>query len=205
MQRPYFIGIAGGSCSGKTTVARELVARLGPDQTGRISLDSYYRGLPRATPEDIACYNFDDPQALDHDLLVTHLRLLSQGRAADIPVYDFTTHKRTEHTRRIDPVRYIIIEGLFPLYWDDVRLFLGTKVFIDARHETCLSRRLERDTTERGRPREEVIRRYREMAQPMFEKYIQPSRRFADVTVDGGGAPAGIVAAVTNHIEASTR
>ncbi|UCH83305.1 MAG: uridine kinase [Candidatus Latescibacterota bacterium] len=205
MQRPYFIGIAGGSCSGKTTLAKGLAARLGPDQSVTISLDAYYHGLQNATPETIARYNFDDPHALDRELLVTHLRMLSRGQAVDIPVYDFKTHTRTPRTSRVDPLPYIILEGLFPLYWDDVRSFLNTKVFVDVEHERCLSRRIDRDTTDRGRPREEVIRRYREMAQPMFARYIEPSRDFADVTVDGADTVDDIVRVVLDHIERANR
>ena len=201
MKRPYFIGIAGGSCSGKTTLAVELAARLGPDQTARIAIDSYYHGLPSTALHDVGTHNFDDPHALDHELLVSHLGGLSKGRTVDIPVYDFKSHARTDCTVRIDPVRFVILEGLFLLYWDDVRSYLGTKVFIDVAHESCLSRRLERDTRDRGRSREEVTRRYHDMARPMFDKYVHPTLRFADVVVDGRRPVIDLVAAVVQHIE----
>jgi len=185
VKRPWFIGIAGGSCSGKTTIARGVVRRLTPPGAALISIDSYYRGLASAAPQDIEKYNFDDPSALGRDLLVHHLRELAAGRAVDIPVYDFTTHKRTSKVERVEPVTYVVVEGLFPLYWDEVRALLRTKVFVDVPHSVCLERRLARDVLERGRPREEVIRRYNEMARPMYEKYVLPSRRYADVVVDG--------------------
>jgi uridine kinase len=183
--RPYFIGIAGGSCSGKTTIARGVVRRLSEKGAALISIDSYYHGLVSASPGDIEKYNFDDPSALDSALIFHHLRELAAGRAVDIPVYDFKTHTRTPRVDRVEPVSYIIIEGLFPLYWEEVRSLLRTGVFVDVAHAVCLERRLRRDTHERGRPRDEVIRRYNEMARPMYEKYVLPSRQFADVIVDG--------------------
>jgi len=193
-KRPYFIGIAGGSCSGKTTLARHVVQRLaergaalhlGEGGVVLISVDSYYLGLVSAASAEIERYNFDDPVALDHALLVLHLRELASGRPVDIPIYDFKTHTRTDRVERVEPVPYVVVEGLFPLYWEKVRDLMDTKVFIEVQHEVCLARRLQRDTVERGRPREEVIRRYNEMARPMYEAYVLPSKRYADVIVDG--------------------
>jgi uridine kinase len=201
MERVYFIGVAGGSCSGKTTLACGLARRLGESDTVCISVDSYYRGLSAAQRQDIDRYAFDHPDALDHDLLVDHLRRLSRGDTIEKPVYDFTTHTRTDRVERLGPVRFVIVEGLFPLYWDAVRALLGTKVFIEAPHEVCLCRRLERDTAERGRPREEVIRRYNEMARVMYEKFVLPSRRYADVVVDGERLHEKGADAVMQHIE----
>jgi len=203
MEHVYFIGIAGGSCSGKTTLARELARRLGESDTAGISIDSYYLGLSAADRQEIERYNFDHPDALDHKLLTDHLKKLAAGEAVERPVYDFTTHTRTSRVERMEPVPFVIVEGLFPLYWEAVRALLGTKVFIDAPHEVCLNRRLERDTTERGRPREEVIRRYNEMARPMYEKYVLPSKRFADVVIDGERLYEEGVAAVMAHIDSN--
>ena len=204
VKRPFFIGIAGGSCSGKTTIARGVVERLTPPGAALISIDSYYHGLVSAAPEDIERYNFDDPLALDRDLLVRHLQELAAGRAVDIPVYDFKTHKRAERVERVEPVAYIVVEGLFPLYWEEVRSLLRTGVFVDVPHTTCLERRLLRDVVERGRPREEVIRRYNEMARPMYEKHVFPSRQFADVVVDGDRPVEESVEAVLNDVREKT-
>jgi uridine kinase len=201
MNHPYFIGVAGGSCSGKTTLADELARRLGKRDTAHLSIDSYYIGLSPAAREEIDRYNFDDPVALDHELLVCHLRELASGRTVEKPVYDFTMHTRTLRVERVDPVPFVIVEGLVPLYWDAVRAVLKTRVFIEVPHDVCLRRRLARDTHERGRPREEVIRRYNEMARPMYEKYVLPSRRYADVVVDGERPVEESVAAVVRHIE----
>jgi uridine kinase len=201
LKRPYIIGIAGGSCSGKTTLAVELAIRLGSDQTARIAIDSYYHGLSPEASQDAETYNFDDPRALDHELFVSHLHDLSQGRAVNVPIYDFTSHARTPRSSRVDPVRYVILDGLFLLYWDDVRSYLGTKVFIDVPQDVCLTRRLVRDTRDRGRSREEVVHRYHDMTQPMFENYVGPTRRFADIVVDGRRPVADLVPSVVDHIE----
>jgi uridine kinase len=200
VKRPWFIGIAGGSCSGKTTIARGVVRRLTPPGAALISIDSYYRGLVSSAPEDIERHNFDDPSALDSDLLFHHLREIAAGRAVDIPIYDFTTHKRTPDVERVDPVSYVVVEGLFPLYWDEVRSLLRTKVFVEVPHSICLERRLRRDVVERGRPREEVIRRYNEMARPMYEKYVLPSRRYANFVVDGERSAEESVEAVVRSV-----
>lgn len=204
VKRPFFIGIAGGSCSGKTTIARGVVERLTPPGAALISIDSYYHGLVLAAPEDIERYNFDDPLALDHTLLVSHLRELAAGRPVDIPIYDFKTHRRTERVERVAPVAYIVVEGLFPLYWEEIRALLRTGVFVDVPHTTCLERRLSRDVVERGRPREEVIRRFNEMARPMYEKHVLPSRQFADVVVDGERPVTESVEAVLNDVREKT-
>ena len=202
MNGVYFIGVAGGSCSGKTTLSREVASRLGTGDVACIASDSYYRGLPDGTRRTVEQYNFDHPEALDHELLVLHLNSLAKGTPADVPVYDFVTHTRTARTDRVEPVPYVIVEGLFPLYWQSVRVLMDTKVFIEAPHDVCLERRLRRDALERGRPREEVIRRYNEMARPMYDKYVLPSKRFADVVVDGGRSVEGSTALVMRHIEA---
>jgi uridine kinase len=203
MKRAHFIGIAGGSCSGKTTLARELARRLGGARVACIAIDSYYRGLPDGKPETVEKHNFDDPGALEHELLVAHLAALSDRRTVEVPVYDFVTHTRTAKTERVDPVPFVIVEGLFPLYWEAVRAMMDTKVFVDAAHDVCLSRRLRRDATERGRPREEVERRYNEMARPMYERYVLPSRWHADVVVDGERPVEEAAGPVVRHIEAS--
>lgn len=203
MKRAYFIGIAGGSCSGKTTLARELARRLGEPHVACIAIDSYYRGLPDGRPETVEKHNFDDPGALEHELLVAHLEALAGGMAVEVPVYDFVTHTRTARTERVGLVPFVIVEGLFPLYWEAVRAMMNTKVFVDAGHDVCLLRRLRRDARERGRPREEVERRYNEMARPMYERYVLPSRRHADVVVDGERPVEEAAAPVVRHIEAS--
>jgi len=201
VDRVYFIGIAGGSCSGKTTLARALVRRLGEPRVACISIDSYYHGLPAQTLQEIDLYNFDDPEALDHGLLVSHLRSLKSGKAVEAPVYDFTVHARTASARRVEPLPFVIVEGLFPFYWAEVRETLSTKVFVEAAADICLERRLARDLAERGRPREEVIRRFRTMSLPTYEKLVLPGREYADVVIDGTRPAAESADSVVRHIE----
>lgn len=201
MVEVYFIGIAGASCSGKTTLARRVAEQLGPDRTASIAIDSYYHGLTPAAPEDIDRYNFDEPSALDHELLVSHLRGLSAGKTIDRPVYDFKTHERTHGVVRVGPAAFVVVEGLFTLYWEGVRDLLDTKVFIDVPHTVSQARRLERDMRDRGRSREEVTRRYEEMTRPMFETYVLPTKSFADVTVSGEVTVDVSVAAIMAHIQ----
>lgn len=166
-----------------------------------ISIDSYYRGLSSVDRDEIDRFNFDEPNALDHHLLAHHLRELAAGRSVEKPVYDFKTHTRTGRVERIDPVPFVVVEGLFPLYWDAVRELMNTRVFIEVSHEVCLRRRLDRDVAERGRPREEVIRRYNEMARPMYDRYVLPSKRYADVVVDGERPVEESVERVAGHVE----
>jgi len=185
MAIPFLIGIAGASCSGKSTVAEALAARLGPECTLTLGLDSYYFDLSHLTPEAIHAYNLDEPAALDEALLVSQLADLAEGRAIAKPVYDYKTHTRAALAERIEPPGYVIIEGLFALHWPQVRELLGLRVYIDAPHDLCLSRRIARDRNQRGRTPEEVTRRYRAMVGPMADRHVVPTRPYADVIVDG--------------------
>jgi uridine kinase len=188
MTRPHLIGIAGASCSGKTTLAERLAAELGPSDTRCIGLDSYYYDMTGVAHDVIDHHNFDDPASLESALLFEQVRALVAGRAIDKPVYDLKTHTRTATTEHIEPAPFIIIEGLFTLYWPEVREHITTSVFIDATHDVCLDRRIRRDRNKRGRSRDEVTRRYREMVAPMYDRYVLPTRAFAGIVVDGHGS-----------------
>lgn len=188
MARPHLIGIAGGSCSGKTSLAETLVRALGPANTVNIALDSYYYDLSALSPDAIDRHNLDEPAALESALLFEHVAALAAGRAIDKPVYDHKSHTRANTTEHIEPLPFIIIEGLFTLRWPEVRGHLTTSVFIDATHEVCLDRRIRRDRNQRGRTRDEVTRRYREMVAPMFDRHVLPTREFAQIVVDGHGS-----------------
>ncbi len=180
MDRAYLIGIAGPSGCGKTTLAGALARRLG--SATLLALDSYYHdqsGVPEAHIE------VDVPEALDHRLFVAHLRHLAAGRAIERPVYDYATHTRATRGVQIAPARYVIIEGLFTLHWEAVRALLDTLVFVDADHDTCLGRRIHRDTHERGRSEASVIEMYEAKVRPNCERYVNPSRAHADLVVSG--------------------
>ncbi len=195
--KPYIVGIAGPSCAGKTELAKRVAETL---SATTISLDAYYRELNHLTLAERARFNFDEPAALDHDLLIAQLDTLAAGRPIDLPVYDFATHSRTPRTEHIAPAEFIIIEGLFALYWRELRHLYGTKVFVEAPDATCLERRQLRDVRERGRTPESVLRQFTETVQPMAALHVRPTAAFADVLVSGL-QPIGISAgAVLEHV-----
>ncbi len=213
--KPYLIGVAGPSCAGKTELSRHLARVL--DAT-LLPLDCYYRELQHLTMEQRNRFNFDEPAALDHALFVQHLRELAGGRPIDRPVYDFSTHSRTQQVERIAPGHasgqlelpgsseplhreFIVVEGLFVLYWNDVRELFSTKVFVDLEDGPCLERRIYRDTRERGRTRESVIQQFTETVQPMANIYVRPTRQNADIVVPGDTDINLSVATVIEHIK----
>ncbi len=212
--KPYLIGVAGPSCAGKTELSRNLTRAL--DAT-LLPLDCYYRELHHLTMEQRNRFNFDEPAALDHDLFVQHLRELAEGRPINRPVYDFATHSRTADVERIAPGHssgqlelpgseeplhreFIVVEGLFVLYWEDVRSLFETKVFVDLEDGPCLERRIYRDTRERGRTSESVIRQFTETVQPMSNIYVRPTRHNADIVVPGDNDISLSVATVLEHV-----
>lgn len=191
------IAIAGGSCSGKTSLANAVAEQVPGTDTVIIALDSYYRDLSNLEFAMRAAHNFDHPDSLDFELFECDLGLLASGRGALIPVYDYVTHTRAprETWRAIVPrapgtSRYIIVEGLHALYRESSRMLYDLGVFIDIDLDTCLRRRIERDVRERGRTRESVTEQFERTVRPMYEKFVLPSRRYADLTVDGTMPPA---------------
>jgi uridine kinase len=196
--KPYLIGIAGPSCTGKTELARRVANLVAAPL---LPLDCYYFDLSHMPLERRAHSNFDIPESLDQELLASHITALSEGREIGRPVYDFATHTRTEQTEIINPGPYVIIEGLFVLFWEPVRRLLGTKVFVDLDDRTCLDRRILRDTKERGRTPESVVLQFGETVRPMADKYIRPTREFADLVVCGDDPIEASVAAVMAHVD----
>ncbi len=199
--KTYIIAIAGPSCAGKTetskSVARLLNARI-------IGLDSYYRDLTHLAFEDRTKFNFDEPAALDHDLLVQQLRDITAGKSIHMPVYDFTSHNRTTLTDVIEPAPFLILEGLFVLYWDDVRNLCDTTVYVDAPDDICLARRKYRDVRERGRTVESVMKVYEETVRPMAAKYVWPTKNLADLIVSGTDSLDHCAALVVDEIARKT-
>ena len=182
---PRLIAIAGPSCSGKTTLARHLAGRL-PGSALLLPLDSYYRDLAQLPLGERHRFNFDEPAALDLPLLVGNLTDLARGRAVDKPVYLFPQHVRAPNPERVAPAPWIIVEGLFALYWEEVRRLCHTRIFVETPDELCLERRLERDTVERGRTRESILEQYTRQVRPMCQQHLLPTRAFADLVLDGG-------------------
>ncbi|MFN2638109.1 MAG: uridine kinase [Gemmatimonadaceae bacterium] len=187
MLKPLIIGIAGGSGSGKSTVARNVADLLTTSSVAFIDMDAYYKNFSSLPLEERRKLNWDHPDAFDYDLLCAHLQSLSQRRGIEKPEYDFLTHlRRPEHTH-VDPADVIVIDGILLFVDDRVRELCDVKVFVDADADIRLIRRIERDTHDRGRPLDEIIEQYLLTVQPMHLQYVEPSKRYADVIVPRGG------------------
>jgi uridine kinase len=195
--RPYLIGIAGFSGSGKTTVASAL-AKVLPATI--FSLDDYYVDHPHLTYDERCQLNYDHPEIFDHAMIAEHLRQLAGRKAIKRPVYDFTTHSRAKHTDVMQPNDYIIVEGLFTLHWQEVRELFGTKVYMEATHDVCLPRRERRDISERGRTPESVRTQYAATVQPMADQFILPTRHYADLIIQCTGQTQVAVKTILEHV-----
>jgi len=198
---PRLIGIAGPSCAGKSEVAQGVAAALAAPI---ISLDSYYKDLARIAFEERKRANFDVPEALDKELLAGQIALLSQGAEIHVPVYDFARHVRAAEIRCVRTTAHAVVEGLFALYWENIRRFFHTKVFIQAEDAVCFERRLERDVRERNRTPESVLEQYQSTVRPMAERYILPTRQFADLVLCGTDPIEQSVEAVLAHVSADS-
>ena len=185
--KPFVIGVAGGSGSGKTTVVRQIVRSLGDDQVSLLEHDKYYRDRGDLRLEERASLNYDHPDSLETDLLVEHVKALRAGSAVEVPLYDFARHAREEGTTRVLPRRAIIVEGILLFADADLRKLLDVKVFVDADDDTRFIRRLQRDISERGRTVASVIEQYLGTVKPMHLEFVEPSKRYADVIIPLGG------------------
>jgi uridine kinase len=181
------IGVAGGTASGKTTVARRLVERLAGHPIAFLDQDAYYRPLTDVPLEERKAFNFDHPDAFDTELMVAHLRELQAGRAIEKPVYSFAEHTRTKDTIRVNPGDAIILEGILVLALEQVRRELDVKVFVDSDADVRVIRRLSRDIKERGRDFDGVIEQYFRTVRPMHYGFVEPSKRYADIIIPHGG------------------
>jgi uridine kinase len=184
---PVVIGIAGGTGSGKTTVANVILERVGADNIALLPHDAYYKDLkdlPRAQRELV---NFDHPDSLETDLLVTHIRDLREWKPVDIPIYDFTTHTRTDRNQHIDPQPVILVEGILIFHEAALRPLFDVKIFVDTDPDIRFIRRLQRDILERGRTVDSVIHQYQTTVRPMHLEFVEPSKRHADVIIPEGG------------------
>ena len=185
--KPLVVGVAGGSGSGKTTVVRQILRRLGPDRVRILHHDAYYRDYAHLPPDARAAINFDHPEALETDLLVAQLDDLLTGRPVEVPVYDFTTHTRKAHSIRVVPGEVIIVDGILVLSEPELRARMDIRIFVDTDADPRVIRRMERDMRERGRTLPSVVTQYLESVRPMHLDFVEPSRRWADVIIPEGG------------------
>jgi uridine kinase len=199
---PLVIGIAGGSGSGKTTVAQEILQRVGPERIAYLPHDAYYKDLSGLPPVQRAEVNFDHPNSLESELLVTHLEQLLAGENVQLPVYDFSTHTRTTQTILIAPRRVVMVEGILIFVDPELRKRFDVKIFVDTDSDIRLIRRLQRDITERGRTTESVIHQYLKTVRPMHLEFVEPSKRYADVIIPEGGFNVAALDMVVARLEA---
>ncbi|MFN2108752.1 MAG: uridine kinase [Anaerolineae bacterium] len=184
---PIIIGVAGGTGSGKTTVTRQILNRVGEQRIAYIPHDAYYRDLAHLPQNLRARVNFDHPDSLETDLLVNHLKQWRSGYAIEVPVYDFTTHSRTQRTTRVDPQRVALVDGILVFAEPELRALFDVKLYIDADADIRFIRRLRRDVAERGRTTESVVEQYLSTVRPMHLEFVEPSKRYADVIIPEGG------------------
>lgn len=198
--RPCLIGIAGPSCAGKSEVARALSRHL---PAAVLGLDSYYVDLGHWSFEQRCGFNFDAPEALDRELLLRDLGSLSRGETIWHPHYSFETHSRSGAPIRFDPQPFVIVEGLFALYWPAVRDLMSLRVFVTAPDEICFARRQARDVIERGRSPESIRKQYDETVRPMAQRYVLPTAAFADLVLSGEQPIAQSCLMVEDHLRHS--
>ena len=199
------IGIAGGTGSGKTTLMNNLIKTFQEDVT-ILSHDNYYKRHDDLTYEERCLLNYDEPAALETDLMARHLELLRQGQAIDCPVYDFTQHNRSDETIRIEPRKVIIVEGILIFENQPLRDLMDIRIFVDTDSDVRLCRRIKRDVNKRGRSLESVLTQYQETVKPMHEMYVEPSKKYANIIVPEGGknlvALDMIMGRIQRHLEA---
>ena len=181
------IGVAGGTGSGKTTIANEILQRVGTEHIAYIPHDAYYRDLHHLPARERARINFDHPDSLESELMVEHLQALRDGQAIEIPIYDFTNHTRTSRTRRVEPAPVILVEGILIFVEPDLRQLFDVKLYVDTDADVRFIRRLRRDVEERGRTIDSVCEQYLTTVRPMHQEFVEPSKRHADVIIPEGG------------------
>lgn len=183
---PLIIGVAGGSGSGKTTIAEAIASKVGPERAVRIQHDAYYRDLSDLPEAERAAVNFDHPDSLETDLLIGHLRLLRDGKSVECPIYDFGEHVRLKKSETVAPRSVLIVEGILVLVEPALRDLMDVRIFVDTDSDLRLARRLERDVAERGRSVRSVLNQYMKTVRPMHLQFVEPSKRYADVVIPEG-------------------
>jgi uridine kinase len=202
---PIVIGIAGGTGSGKTTVANVIMERVGTRHIAYLPHDAYYKDLSDLPRVQRTTINFDHPDSLDSELLISHIRQLKDGKAIDMPVYDFKTHSRTEQTLHVEPQPVILVEGILIFAEAAMRPLFDVKIFVDTDADIRFIRRLQRDIEERGRTTQSVIQQYLTTVRPMHLEFVEPSKRYADVIIPEGGLNTVAMDMVVARLQALLR
>jgi uridine kinase len=195
------IGVAGGTGSGKTTVAEEILRRVGSDRIVTVNQDRYYHNLAHLDDQERIRHNFDHPKAIEDDLLAEHLRRLKNGYEAPLPVYDFTRHIRLAEVELVQPKPIVLLEGILILALAPLRELLDIKIYVDTDPDIRFMRRLQRDIAERGRTVDNVIEQYVTTVRPMHLEFVEPSKRWADVIIPEGGFNTVALDLVISRIE----
>lgn len=185
--KPYVVGVAGGTGSGKTTIARKIAEALPSEAVTILEHDSYYLDRGDLTYEQRCALNFDHPDSLETSLLVEHVRALKRGQTIEVPMYDFKIHRRGPHTRRVAPTPVVVVEGILLFADTDLREELELKLFVDTDADIRVLRRVRRDMEHRGRTFESVRQQYYETVRPMHLQFVEPSKRWADLIIPEGG------------------
>lgn len=185
--QPIIIGIAGGTGSGKTTVARNIIRALPAQSAVHVDHDSYYKDLGHLGGQERAAVNFDHPDSLDNTLLAEHLKALKNGQVIEKPLYDFKTHRRSEQTERIEPAGVIVVEGILILADPELRALFDIKLYVDTDSDIRVFRRIRRDIEQRGRSFESIRQQYYRTVRPMHIAFVEPSKRYADIVLPEGG------------------
>ncbi|MBK8901876.1 MAG: uridine kinase [Anaerolineaceae bacterium] len=199
---PIVFGVAGGTASGKTTVARTILEAVGASQVAYMPHDAYYRDQPQLSFAERSQLNYDHPNSLETRLMVKHIKQLLNGKPVQVPVYDFTTHRRTEQTVLVEPAPIILVDGILIFTKRRLRELMDIKVYVDTDADVRFIRRLQRDMEERGRSLQSVVTQYLETVRPMHLKFVEPSKRFADVIIPNGGMNRVAIEMVVSRLHA---
>lgn len=186
-KKPIIFGVAGGTASGKTTVAQAILDVVGASQATYLPHDAYYRDMSYLPLAERARLNYDHPDSLETELLIEHVKQLLAGQPVHVPVYDFTTHRRTAETRLVEPSPIILIDGILIFTNRELRELMDIKIYVDTDADVRFIRRLQRDMEERGRSLDSIIGQYLETVRPMHLEFVEPSKRYADVIIPHGG------------------
>lgn len=203
MRQKIFIGIAGGSGSGKTYITQKICNQFKNDHILVIKMDDYYKDLSSLPFSKRAEINFDHPNAIDFRSLQNHLRKLRNGKSVEIRKYNFKKHVPFKKGRVVRSTPIVLLEGILTFYHPQVRKLMDLKIFIDEESDICLSRRLIRDIHERGRTPESIIHQYLKTVKPMHKRFVEPSKKYADIIVSAGGITSGALKSITRKIKST--